>query len=123
MTGIERIAAERERQTSALGYDAAHDDRHVFDEIARAAAVFSLPWAMRTRMIFDRPLWGHLWPREWQTSQSHPPTENGTAADRIDELAKAGALIAAEIDRIERRIGRSDAAALRSAPARREVDE
>lgn len=39
-TGASRIAAERNRQLEANGYDAAHDDEHASSELAIAAVAY-----------------------------------------------------------------------------------
>ena len=87
------IEAERDRQVRVEGYDAAHDGDHG-DDIARAAACYAMPERVRLAqghvMSFD--LRRHLWP--WQASHWKP-----TPDDRLHELAKAGALIAADIER------------------------
>jgi hypothetical protein len=90
-TAIELIKAERERQVSAKGWSAGHDDEHIQGELANAAACYALdPSTART----DRIL-GWAWPfdAEW-----FKPTPE----DRIRELVKAGALIVAEIERLQR---------------------
>jgi hypothetical protein len=83
MTGIEQIAAERDRQVQGEGYDVAHDDTHEHGELAHAALAYlvgnSLPWP-------------------WELETFKPAPTNP-----IRNLAKAGALIAAEIDRLERK--------------------
>ncbi len=98
MTGIESIAAERQRQIEAEGWTAEHDDRHVSGELAQAAAAYALnaleyedgsPFRFMGAQIWP-------WPNFWKPS----------ASPRRD-LVKAGALIAAEIDRIDRLEGRS----------------
>lgn len=93
MSGLARISAERKRQRSRQrggeAWSASHDDGHRFGEIALAAAVYAIPPEKR-----DRTLMASLWPRYW----TFKPRED----DRIRELEKAGALIAAEIDRLER---------------------
>lgn len=85
--GVARIAAERQRQLDAEGYRDEHDDDHVGGELARAAAVYAIPPRHR-----DPSIKSYIWPG-WRFKPS---------ADRIRELEKAGALIAAEIDRLER---------------------
>lgn len=93
MSGLARISAERKRQRSRKpggeAWSAVHDYSHRFGEMALAAAVYAIPPEKR-----DRTLMASLWPRYW----SFKPRED----DRIRELEKAGALIAAEIDRLER---------------------
>ena len=110
-TGIELIAAERQRQITVEGYDAAHDAAHIHGEIAKAAACyadFACPTEERIKQL---PLQRGLadpetfyplrvqvpvnWP--WATEYWKPSPES-----RIRELVKAGALIAAEIDRLQR---------------------
>lgn len=91
MNGIERIAAERKRQIEEEGWTAKHDDRHIRGEMASLAALYALPTRDQSaaRALFYPPTWGHEW---WKPSTS-----------RIRDLERAGALIAAEIDRLLRR--------------------
>lgn len=98
LAGAGLIAAERARQRSAEGYDDAHDDAHTTGEIASAAACYAIPLGFMVERgtfgssIGEPPL-GWPWePAAWKPS----------ADDRIRELVKAGALIAAEIDRLLR---------------------
>ena len=86
-TGIELIAAERERQIKEEGWTPEHDAQHTGDELARAAVCYALP----DRIPDTIPL---VWP--WAEEWFKP-----TPGDRIRELTKAGALIAAEIDRLQ----------------------
>jgi len=101
--GTKLIEYERERQISEEEYDSAHDAEHDGGELADAAAVYACCAAAMVRgasleelaepMIdaFDSMLtWP--WDKEW-----FKPTE-----DPIRALVKAGALIAAEIDRLQR---------------------
>lgn len=89
MTGAERIAAERQRQLDVEGWDADHDRGHG-DELAQAASVYAQPQSGR-----DLTRWP--WDAEW-----YKPTP----WNRVRELEKAGALIAAAIDSLL--AGRSD---------------
>lgn len=96
-TGIDIIAEERERQKTIERWSDAHDDSHTAGEIAQAAACYAAPaHQRRTTFLFSIqrsiPM---TWP--WDAEYWKP-----TPDDRIRELAKAGALIAAEIDRIQR---------------------
>ena len=104
MSGILRIAAERQRQIDEEKWSAAHDDKHRQGELARAAACYALTPIIREQMLLKRSLASHLWPFEWRNWK--PLTPHSTAdvrrQARIRELEKAGALIAAEIDRLER---------------------
>jgi len=109
MSGAELIAAERERQLrpkgeGGEGWDAKHDRGHE-DELAMAAVCYALPEERRkhktllgdSRYIVAEvhiALWSVLWP--WAEKWWKP-----TPGDRIRELTKAGALIAAAIDSIQ----------------------
>jgi hypothetical protein len=89
MNGVQRIRAERARQKRRDGehYNAAHDKQHRNGELAMAAAFYATPPELRDRSI-ERLFWpGSHW--------RYKPN-----ADRVRELEKAGALIAAEIDRL-----------------------
>jgi hypothetical protein len=103
MTGIERIATERKRQIEEEGFTAEHDDNHDFDELARAAACYILPERIREgRFGLKIAALGRLlWP--WGGDQWKPTPDN-----RIRELEKAGAMVAAEIDRLERMLSLKD---------------
>jgi hypothetical protein len=92
-TGIERIADERQRQIELWGETADHDTDHDRDELARAAAVYAVPFGKDGVRVGWRETAKNLyWPHGWDF---HP-----SPANRIRELEKAGALIAAEIDRL-----------------------
>lgn len=87
------VVAERRRQIGVEGWTAEHDDKHARGEMARAAACYALSHQIRnyrsighTSYLMDLWPWGHEW---WK-----PTPDN-----RIRELAKAGALILAEIER------------------------
>lgn len=122
MTGSDIIAAERQRQIDAEGYDASHDDAHQHGQIAWAAACYAAPgpiyrqsWTHRRlnapdrsgRSVSEAPSpWAtevtfrEPWP--WDYTYFKPSDDDSGIDDRIRELAKAGALIAAEIDRLQR---------------------
>ena len=94
MSGIDAIAAERRRQIEAEGWSAAHDDQHVNGELAGAAAAYAL---LRSHVdpgtVMGEDLVQQLWP--WSPNWWKPK-------DRRADLVRAGALIAAEIDRLDR---------------------
>lgn len=94
MNGIELIAAERKRQIEAEGWTPEHDDTHDAGELALTAACYALAADARKYPIVG-DLVSDLWPFG---SCDYKPTPD----DRIRELVKAGALIAAEIDRLQR---------------------
>jgi len=101
-TGIELIADERKRQIEIEGWTAEHDDQHTEGELANAACAY----AMTNDMIdFIGDNWGHdmhlhFWPFElnWYKKNFHIDEDE----PRIRDLVKAGAMIAAEIDRLIR---------------------
>lgn len=95
--GINIIAEERARHITEEGYTAELDDEWENEELAQAAATYVYP----ERMAY--PGREEVWPENWDL-ESFKPTPN----DRIRELAKAGALIAAEIDRLLRKKVRED---------------
>jgi len=111
-TGIERIAAERERQVKREGWSAEHDDGYVSGELAEAAVAYATAEREQMRGV-------ELDYLEGMTASGYVryPWEDGwwkPSADPVRNLEKAGALIAAEIDRLlrerERRadVSRSD---------------
>ena len=87
------VAAERRRQIDVEGWTPEHDDEHANGELATAAACYAasgavtFPWAPRFR---GRHL---VWPwsREWWKPRG-----------RRSDLVRAGALIVAEIERLDR---------------------
>lgn len=91
--GIDLIAAERARQVSIEGWTSGHDDLHSDGELARAAACYALPGDSRSYSV------GRQTPRLWPWGYGD---WKETPSDRVRELVKAGALIAAEIDRLQR---------------------
>lgn len=81
---LAEIAAERKRQVDVEGWDDEHDDEHVKGELADAAAYY----AARDNRL-------ELWPfdDEWNKRGDH---------SRRRQLVIAGALIVAELERIDR---------------------
>lgn len=106
--GAMMIAAERERQVTAEGYTPEHDDAHRLGEIAAAAACYAAPEAIYTlrQEVLDRGRaykFRDAWPWSPSSDKRFLRREGDTQhASRIRDLAKAGALIAAEIDRLLR---------------------
>ncbi len=90
--GAALIAAERRRQIDTEGWTPEHDDRHSDGEMAVAAACYALEaGAHEDERDPSIPPENWPWAAGWWK-----------AGDRIRELSKAGALIAAEIDRLKR---------------------
>ncbi len=106
MSGIELIASERERQKTIEGWTPEHDDAHTDGELIGAAANYCdfSRFQVRTGRDDGKAFYRGLppameqWPRDWDYEWWKP---HGTSA--IRNLVKAGALIAAEIDRLQRR--------------------
>ena len=81
--GAQLISEERWRQQSAEGYTSEHDDAHAEQELGWAAAAYLAAYLCQDV--------NNLWP--WETESFK------ISGDPVRELVKAGALIAAEIDR------------------------
>jgi len=82
MTGIELIAQERVEQIEKHGFDDYSDAGYINDELIDAAMQYIGGYLISC--------WPETWDRKWYKT-----------GNRIDELKKAGALIAAEIDRLQ----------------------
>jgi hypothetical protein len=95
-SGVARIAAERQRQIHAEGYKPANDSCYIDSELARAAACYAMPDLWRAIANTPEGTKPHMWP--WRAPFWKPGDH--TVAGRLRELEKAGALIAAEIDRL-----------------------
>lgn len=86
------VLAERKRQVTAEGWTPGHDDEYEHGELADAAGCYAL-----SSELFDcagEPPRPWPWPDEWRK-----PT------NRRRDLVKAGALILAEIERLDRAAG------------------
>jgi hypothetical protein len=90
MNGAELIAAERKRQIAEEGYDAEHD-RGGATFLALAGAAYAIPDQVSAPFVAIAAPRERFWP--WHKSFWKP-----TPDDRVRELTKAGALIAAAID-------------------------
>ncbi len=100
-TGAELIAAERTRQIEVEGWTSEHDAGHAGESLAVAACCYALPPTMRKWRVWSNTTPPKTVPTLWPWDPKWwKPTD-----DRVRELVKAGALIAAEIDRLQR--GRS----------------
>lgn len=98
-TGIELIAEERRRQIEVENWAPNRDVRHVDESLAYVAACYTIPSNGRNIYAGSNGLSNIinvLWPKSWAFKFWKPSPEN-----RIRELQKAGALIAAEIDRLQ----------------------
>lgn len=102
MSAINDIAAERRRQVVEEGWTAAHDDEHPGGELAQAAAAYAyaaaLPDSLRRIVtgiysLSNIQTLRDMWP--WESRWWKPK-------DRRRDLVRAGALIVAEIERLDR---------------------
>ena len=102
--GAVAILRERERQETKEGWSPDHDDEHTDCSMAMVAALYAAPDPIYTAEVItgdnDRPYffgfddpWPSSWDDGWDKRQVH---------DRRRRLVIAGALIAAEIDRLDR---------------------
>jgi len=113
--GVALIAAERARQISEEGWTPEHDDDHDKNEMAIAADCYALPHGKHRReeiryieMDAARGCADPAIPYRVKTRTPcrwpwDPEWWRPTPKNRIRELVKAGALIAAEIDRLQRK--------------------
>ena len=95
---IKEIEAERRRQISEEGYDDDHDDKHYEGQLARAAYCYTRHAATDTL---------HKFALQMVTEGSCPPmwpwhVRHWKPKDRRSDLIKAAALIAAEVERLDR---------------------
>ncbi len=114
--GVDLIAEERARQVESEGWSAEHDDEHDCFEMSMAAVCYAAP----ERIYIERHSaigvsFFDPFPDDWSDKRFAygerrdnpgnvpPDPDTYTRDERIDLLVKAGALIAAEIDRILRR--------------------
>ena len=100
--GIKLIAAERKRQIEQEGWTPKHDDQHTFGQLSVAAACYAVAGVVRPgdsdwlRVVDPRGNDAWPWMKKWDKRRKHV---------RIRRLVIAGALIAAEIDRLNREAG------------------
>lgn len=88
-TGLQLIIAERHRQIKEEHWTSEHDDEHADFSLTRAAICYADAAGNSTKSDL-RPTW------PWDAVWFKP------SADPVRNLVKAGALIAAEIDRLLR---------------------
>jgi hypothetical protein len=85
------VMAERERQKSVEGWTPEHDDEHIGEELANAAGCYALGQPIRWPWTETHPLMGVMAYHGWKPK------------DRRSNLVRAGALILAEIERLDRK--------------------
>jgi len=116
MTGAEMIAAERQRQIDVEGYTPEHDDEYTGHKLAMAAVCYAAPYPVFFRYTsVDLVAFSDPWPEIWdQRGDTRHRSDDGDERlldadeipldERIKDLVKAGALVAAEIDRLQRAV-------------------
>ena len=100
ISGVGRITAERQRQIEKEGWTSTHDDKHDDSELAWAAVSYAAP-----DKVFRLAQDGYnnfLFRDPWPWNFEEPESDKRNKHDRIWILVAAGALIAAEIDRLLR---------------------
>lgn len=113
MNGIELITAERERQITKEGWTAEHDDEHEVGELALVAALYATPILLYNVNVYEDSItwndpygwtgWDEKWDKRKRSIMDNIiPNSSLPNKKRIRNLVKAGALIAAEIDRLQR---------------------
>ena len=88
-TGTQLITEERQRQISQEGWTPEHDDTHADGELAAAAVAYAEYYLTNGHDETPPPMWPF-------SPECFSPSGD------LRMLVKAGALIAAEIDRLQR---------------------
>ncbi|WP_422036558.1 hypothetical protein [Reyranella sp.] len=97
MSAIDDIAAERDRQVKVEGFGAGRDDGFVHGQLARGAAAFAEFAGESDERRATAAGAPSIWPW-WSLGHWKPK-------DRRADLVRAGALIVAEIERLDRAKG------------------
>lgn len=113
--GAVLIGLERKRQIIDEGWDAVHDENHLWGELATVGGLFALraadPEGCGPREVYrleqdsdEHPeeesfCFSEMWPPSWLEEYDGRAEPIADEKARLRLLVKAGALIAAEIDR------------------------
>ncbi|RBO54685.1 hypothetical protein DSD19_04730 [Rhodovulum sp. BSW8] len=103
--GVAAIADERRRQIEVEGWTPEHDDAHDEFEMSLAAAAYAVSGTLGPSALLDQATQDAI--RKTWPFQAHLFRPTGGRKD----LVRAGALIAAEIDRLDRAALRQEEAA------------
>jgi hypothetical protein len=93
------IVDERKKQVAKLGFDAYHDDQHVDGELANAAAHYASTY---DEIFYDLPASTQIEDGVERVFPFEPRWDQKKDDSRLDQLAKAGALVVAEMGRLLR---------------------
>lgn len=104
------LIKERQRQITEKGYAPSHDDMHRDGSLALAAACYATPIPLYKFQVNDGPAYSFNDPfpwwdgdgRQWKPLNKLTPNGQLEYGDRRRMLVKAGALIIAEIERLDR---------------------
>lgn len=118
---LDLIAEERLRQVTSERWSSKHDDQHDHGELVHAACQYASIQTLYvksddnwTETVVFMPIWPHDWKFKTEVDrvtgqgldwhhQQKIEDDAQVLRDRIRDLTKAGALIAAEIDRLARK--------------------
>lgn len=95
MDGTGLIEQERQRQIQQEGWTPEHDDEHTDNELAHAAAAYAMGGGLLRGIMRDREI--SIWPTGWGAEEDTVKNK-----PRLRQLVIAGALIVAEIERLQR---------------------
>ncbi len=106
---VQMIIAERKRQVDEEDYSLEHDDEHTGGALALAAAIYATPELLYDKQDYAKSTvfqvvtgpsgWGLKIPYDGNVPL---PNHTLSTTERIDQLVKSGALIIAEIERLQR---------------------
>lgn len=99
---IVAVNAERHRQVHVEGWDAAHDDEHTDRSLALVAALYATPIALTNFAGNDPWPWRYV---DDDLQSRTPPSNCWDKRNQHDErrrLVIAGALVVAELERLDR---------------------
>jgi hypothetical protein len=105
-TGVELIEQERLRQIAFEGYTKDHDAQHESGELTFAAVCYATPFVLYEKKEYANSIQFEKASIDWNLDLPYDGNvlkDNRSLGNiyRIKQLVKAGALIAAEIDRLK----------------------